>query len=80
MLERDDCCIRAWTSGPQDYPGLNSRTDVIIFTRRFKMLVLGCKAFTLKVKGCCYSLPIPKYSDNFTIFKPLAFITDLNIP
>ena len=33
-----------------------------------------------RLKVVVYSLPIPKYSDNFTMFNPLAFIADLNIP
>ena len=40
--------------------------------------LLGMVLFILKV--VVYSLPTPKYSDDFTVFNPLAFITGLNIP
>ena len=33
-----------------------------------------------RLKVVVYNLPIPKYSDDFTVFNPLAFRTDLNIP
>ena len=52
-----------------------------VFSLVHVRIIYNIKASAIKsVKVVVNSLPIPKYSDDFTMFNPLAFITDLNIP